>query len=60
MIIDMFRTINAALAGDDMTIEVAEALLRSIGGITGKAYYIVGLRVCYKEDGHYYDVIYEG
>lgn len=55
MIKEMYSTINAALVGDTMSIATAEALLRSLAKLTGKDYCIIHLRVCYKENGKFYD-----
>ena len=55
MIKDMIKTINHALANDEMTIACAYELLKSLTLLTGKEYMILRMRVIYKENGSFHD-----
>lgn len=55
MIKEMLHTINHALADGEMSIKCAEKLLSSLSVMTGKEYFILRMRVAYKEDGHFRD-----
>ena len=50
MIKEMIGTINYALCEDEMTIECAYALLKSLSKLTGKKYEILHRRVAFKGD----------
>lgn len=55
MIKDMIKTINHALADEEMTIACAYELLKSLALLTGKEYSLLRKRVVYMENGQFRD-----
>lgn len=55
MIKEMIKTINHALFNNEMSIDCAKELLKSISVMTGKEYGILRMRVVYKENGQFHD-----